>query len=275
VDSPTRPRLDSWGQAEQFGLEVAVATRHGGTSTGVYDSLNLGLHVGDDPDRVVANRDRAAQAFGVTLDHMVFAQQVHGVTATVVGPEDGGRGARAQADAVPETDTLITTSDQVTLAVLVADCVPLMLADPSAGVLAVVHAGWRGTAAGVVGHALTAMEHQGAQRQRIVAFLGPAVAPDRYQVSDEVHRGLHEAVAPAPLEPDIARPDGAAHWLVDLIAANRQQLALGGIPVDRIFDSGTTSDDGEHFSDRAQRPCGRFALFARLSRPASPDQGGP
>ncbi len=255
-----------------FGLTVAVSTRHGGTSTGVYESLNLGLHVGDDPDRVVANRDRAARAFGVTLDQMVFAGQVHGVTTALVGPDEAGRGTRAEADALPATDALVTTSADLTLAVLVADCVPLVLTDPAAGVLAVVHAGWRGTAAGVVGHALEAMGHHGAQPPRVVAYLGPAVAPERYQVGEEVVRGLQAAVDPQPLDPEAARPDGASHWLVDLIAANRQQLRLAGLRPDHIFASDTTSDDGDHFSDRAQRPCGRFALLARLT---SRDQDGP
>ncbi len=228
---PARAQLDPWTPADRFGLSVAVTTRHGGTSTGVYDSLNLGLHVGDDPDRVaVANRDRAARAFGVTLDQMVFAQQVHGVSAALVGPGERGRGTRSEADALAATDALVTTSADVTLAVLVADCVPLVLADPAAGVMAVVHAGWRGTAAGVIGHTLDAMGRHGAQPPRVVAYLGPAVAADRYQVGQEVVLGLRAAVAPHPLDPDIARPDGATHWLVDLIAANRQQLRLAGRP---------------------------------------------
>jgi len=243
---------------------MAVSTRHGGTSTGAYESLNLGLHVGDDPGRVVANRERAARAFGVTLGDMVFAQQVHGSAAAVVGPEDRGRGSRTQDDALAATDTLITTSPGVTLAVLVADCVPLLLADPVAGVLAVVHAGWRGTAAGVAGHALEVMEQHGAQRPRVVAYLGPAVSPGRYQVDRKVVDGLEAAVAPAALDPAVARPDGSVHWRVDLVTANKQQLVLGGLSADRVFDSGATSDDGDHFSDRAQRPCGRFALLARL-----------
>ena len=161
---------------------------------------------------------------------MVFARQVHGTAAALVGPEDRGRGTLSEDDAVADTDILVTAAPGVTLAILVADCVPLALVDPEAGVLAAVHAGWRGTAAGAVGHALHAMEDCGGRAGRVRAFLGPAVHPDRYQVSDEVQRALSEAVRPAAPDAAVARPDGPGHWLVDLVAANRQQLLAGGCP---------------------------------------------
>jgi hypothetical protein len=256
--------LRPWNEAGGYGLRVAITTRHGGESTGAYESLNLGLHVGDDPTRVVRNRERAANAFGVDLSDLVFAEQVHGARATVVDRADRGRGTRDQADAVAATDILVTTSLEVVPVMLVADCLPLALVDPDAKVVATVHAGWRGTAAGVVGRALEAMGLHGGRPERTVAFLGPAVAPDRYQVGPEVREGLAAAVAPVDLHATVARPDGPAHWTVDLIAANRQQLRLAGIASDRIFDCGVTTSDDDFFSDRAARPCGRFALLARL-----------
>ena len=262
-DPPAVPLL-RWDEAPDHGAAVAVTTRHGGGSVAPYDTLNLGLHVGDRPDAVIDNRARAAAAFGVDLGSVVFARQVHGAGAVVVGPEDGGRGTRSEADAVPGVDILVTTTPGVTLAILAADCVPLALVDPDAGVLAAVHAGWRGTAGAAVGHALRAMQGCGARPARVRAFLGPAVPPDRYQVSDEVPRALSAAVHPAALHRAAARPDGPGHWLVDLIAANRQQLLAGGVPAGHVTDSGATTADEDFFSDRAQRPCGRFALLARL-----------
>jgi polyphenol oxidase len=256
--------LRPWEEAAQFGVAVAVTTRHGGVSSGPYATLNLGLHVGDDPALVLTNRDRAARAFGVTLNDTVFAEQVHGARATTVTASDRGRGARRMDDAVAATDVLVTITHDVVLVMLVADCVPLALVDPRTRTLAVVHAGWRGTAAGAVGSALEAMAAQGSRPERMTAFLGPAVSLDRYQVGPEVPDGLRGAVAPEVLDPAVLQPDGESHWRVDLVAANRQQLLLGGLAPDRIFDSGTTTADGEHFSDRAARPCGRFALMARL-----------
>ena len=162
-DLPAVP-LVHWDEAPGYGAAVAVTTRHGGMSVTPYDTLNLGLHVGDRPDAVVGNRARAAAAFGVGLDTLVFARQVHGASAALVGPDDRGRGTTAEDDAIPDTDILVTTTPGVTLVILVADCVPLALVDPDAGVLAAVHAGWRGTAAGAVGRALRC--HGGLRRPR-------------------------------------------------------------------------------------------------------------
>jgi hypothetical protein len=142
--------------------------------------------------------------------------------------------------------------------------VPLALVDPVARVLAVVHAGWRGTAGGVVGAALDAMARAGGDAARVRAWVGPGVAQDRYQVTDDVRDGLVGAVRPAALDDGVARPDGPGHWLVDLAAANRQQLVLRGVPGAQIHDCGVTTADERFFSDRAARPCGRFALLARL-----------
>jgi YfiH family protein len=255
-----------WIESQKLGAEVGVTTRQGGVSSPPYDFLNLALHVGDRPEHVAVNRARAAEAFGVPLDTLVFAQQVHGADATHVDAGDAGRGVADLEDAVPAADTLVTTSRDVTLVILVADCVPLALVDPAAGVLAGVHAGWRGTAAGVVRSALRAMAEHGARPERVRAYLGPAVAPGRYQVDRPVVDALALAVAPAALGAGIARPDGDGRARVDLVAANRQQLLGAGVRPEHVFESGTTTSDPSFFSDRARRPCGRFALLARLVR---------
>ena len=243
---------------------VAVTTRHGGVSRTPYDTLNLALHVGDRPADVAVNRTRAAAAFGVDLEAAVFARQVHGVTAAFVDRGDRGRGSTVEDDAVADADILVTTSPDVTLVILVADCVPLALVDPAAGVLAVVHAGWRGTAAGAVPSALRAMAERGARSGRVRAYLGPAVAPERYQVDAVVQHALADAVRPADLDPTVARADGPEHWRVDLVEANRQQLVGNGVRPQHIWASGVDTADEAFFSDRAARPCGRFALMARL-----------
>ena len=264
MPDPDRVPLLWWDTAGEAGASVAVTTRQGGVSAPPYDTLNLGLHVGDRAGDVAINRARAAAAFGVALDTMVFARQVHGTTAAWVGPEDRGRGTTSEDDAVADTDILVTSSPGVTLAILVADCVPIALVDPAAHVLAAVHAGWRGTAGAAVSDALRAMEDRGGRPERVLAYLGPAVDPRRYQVTDPVHHALAAAVHPVPLAPDVARPDGPGHWLVDLVAANRQQLLDGGVTPEHVTRSGLTSADATLFSDRAARPCGRFGLLARL-----------
>jgi YfiH family protein len=257
-------RFLDWPESAALGAAVAVTTRHGGMSDGPYGSLNLGLHVGDDATRVIANRERAARAFGVELDDVVFAEQVHGSTVSVVGTTERGRGSKSMDDAISSTDILVTTALDTTLAILVADCVPLALLDPEARVLAAVHAGWRGTAAGASARALRAMSELGARPERVVAFIGPGAHPAHYQVDTEVHQALLEAVHPDVLPSEVAQPDGPGHWRVDLMAANRHQLMLAGVTPGHILDCGVTTADDDYFSDRAARPCGRFALLARL-----------
>jgi polyphenol oxidase len=267
VETDPAVRFLDWPESRDLGAAVVVTTRHGGVSDGVHQSLNLGLHVGDDEKRVIINRERAARAFGVDLATMVFAEQTHGADVAVVGRAERGRGTRRIDDAIAAADILVTTALDTTLAVLVADCVPVALLDPEAGVLAAVHAGWRGTAAGASVRALQAMEALGARSERIVAFIGPGAHPAHYQVDEEVYRALMQAVAPHALIPEVAHADGPGHWRVDLMAANRQQLLLKGVSDAHILDCGVTTADDDYFSDRAVRPCGRFALLARLVGP--------
>lgn len=265
VDPRHSVRFLDWPESASLGVAVAVSTRHGGVSEGAHASLNLGLHVGDDPQRVIANRERAAHAFGVELGTVIFAEQVHGADATVVGLRERGRGTLQMADAIVSTDILVTTALETTLAILVADCVPLALLDPEARILAAIHAGWRGTAARASARALDAMCTLGAIPERVVAFIGPGVHPARYQVGEDVYDALARSVAPHALAAEVARPAEGGRWRIDLMAANHQQLLLAGVTPEHIFDCGVTTADDDYFSDRAARPCGRFALFARLT----------
>jgi len=265
VEADATVRFLDWPESVALGAAVAVTTRYGGVSEGAHGSLNLALHVGDDPEKVIANRERAARAFGVELDDLIFAEQVHGAGSAVVGTPERGRGTRAMEDAISSADILVTTDLHATLAILVADCVPIALLDPEARVLAVVHAGWRGTAAQASARALGVMRSLGARPEHVIAFIGPGAHPAHYQVDAEVYRALAAAVAPHPLPPEVARPDGPGHWKIDLMAANRQQLVLAGVTHGHILDCGVTTADDDYFSDRAARPCGRFALLARLT----------
>jgi polyphenol oxidase len=258
-----------WPFLRDLGVEAAVTGRHGGVSGGPYRSLNLGLHVGDDIAAVIENRRRAARLVSADLDDLVFATQVHGATALTVTAAHRGRGTRDQDTAVGQADILITTEGGPVLVILVADCVPVLLVDPERSVMGLIHAGWRGTAQGAVGHALAAMSDRGARPDRIHACIGPAVAASRYQVGDDVAGALrparHDANSSTPW-PGAIEPDGRAHWLVDLPRANAELLAEAGVPLEQIHGSTyCTGPNGPFFSDREARPCGRFGLLARLS----------
>lgn len=255
----------TWPSLDGRGVDTCVTTRAGGVSTGRYASLNLGLHVGDEPAAVVENRRRAAAAIGCVLDDLVFARQVHGREVAVVTAADRGSGARGEAGAV-EADALVTTTPEVGLAIMVADCVPLVLVDQGAGVLAVVHAGWRGTVARVAEAAVRAMADLGADPGAVVAGIGPAIPADRYQVGDEVADAARACFAADPGGTDgVLRPDRTGRWTFDLGAANHRVLTAAGVPADAIEVTPVgTGGDSPFFSDRAARPCGRFAALARL-----------
>ena len=271
--------LLTWPALEASGANAVVTARSGGVSSGPYATLNLSLSVGDDPARVLENRRRLAAALGANPGDFVFARQVHGATVRIVGRADRGSGAVTLDDAVPDTDALVTTSPDVILAILTADCVPIVLHDPVAGVLACVHAGWRGTVARVSAAAVAAMESLGSRPSDILAGVGPAVAPARYQVGPDVHQAVTQAFG--PVAPSFIRPDPAApgRWLLDLWSANRHVLREAGLPDPQIHITtlptgplppstpATPTDPTSHgpfFSDRVARPCGRLALVARL-----------
>jgi YfiH family protein len=226
-----------------LGVDGFVTERAGGVSVAPYDSLNLGVHVGDDPACVEENRCRVADAVHVARDCLVTARQVHGDDVVMVeGPVED-----------LSADGLVTDSSSVALAVLVADCVPLLIVDASSPRIAVVHAGWRGLTGGVVARALSYFP----QPATLEILVGPAVSPARYQVGPEVAAHFSDV-------PGAVTPDESDRRRLDLRRVASHQLRVAGVRDDHIFITRAVTDGGERFfSDRAQRPSGRFALVAR------------
>ncbi|MFD8878872.1 peptidoglycan editing factor PgeF [Corynebacterium xerosis] len=155
-------------------VRKVLTTRRGGFSASPYDSFNLGDHVGDDPAAVTANRRRLAEGMGLDPSRFVWMEQIHSNTVTVVdGPVDGP---------VPATDATVTTVPGLALTVLVADCVPVLLSDDDAGVIAAVHAGRIGARNGIVARTVAAMVELGADPANTHALLGAAAGGDSYEV---------------------------------------------------------------------------------------------
>jgi len=275
----------TWPAFDPLPVEAMVTTRHGGVSAGRYATLNLSFAVGDEAANVRENRRRAAAALGADPADFVFAAQVHGNHAEVVSAADRGRGTLADGDAVGPADALVTATPGTVLAILVADCVPIILYDPAAHVLACVHAGWRGTVARTAQAAIAAMCSLGSRPEDVIAGIGPSVAAGSYQVGQEVAAAARDAFgeevtgaardasgrqAQALLRPALTSgPSGEGargQWLFDLPAANRHVLRGAGVPEGQIHVTATSTgpDPGLFFSHRAERPCGRFALAARL-----------
>jgi polyphenol oxidase len=252
----------TWAAFDELPVEAFVTARGGGVSTGAYESLNMSLSVGDDPAAVLENRRRVAVAADAEPSDFVFCRQVHGPGVRVVTAADRSAGVFTVDESVPEADVLVTADPAVVLAILAADCVPVVLYDPVAHVLACVHAGWRGTVARAGAAALSAMVPLGARPASIVAGIGPAIGPERYQVGAEVAAAAEGAFGAEA--GTVIRPDGTGRWLFDLPAANRIVLREAGLADGNIHVAPHVTGDGMFFSDRAARPCGRLALVARL-----------
>lgn len=159
-------------------------TRHGGASSGIFAGLNCGPGSSDLADAVEINRNRVAEALGVDVGRLVTVHQVHSASVVTVD---------APLDRPVQADALVTATPGLALAVLTADCQPVLLADPGAGVVAAAHAGWRGTLDGILEATVEAMETLGARRGAIRAVIGPTISQAAYEVGPEfVDRFLDE-----------------------------------------------------------------------------------
>ncbi|CAN5750791.1 peptidoglycan editing factor PgeF [soil metagenome] len=224
-------------------------TRAGGVSAPPFDTFNLGDHVGDDPAAVAANRARLAEATGLGAGRLVWMNQVHGDRVEFI--------RSAPAGAVPDTDALVTATPRLALAVVTADCVPVLMADARAGVVAAVHAGRVGAQKGVVARTLEVMVKAGANAEEVSVLLGPAVSGRNYEVpaamADEV-----EAALPGSRTVTAKGTPG-----LDLRAGIARQLSDLGVTAISV-DPRCTVDDPALFSHRRDAPTGRLACLVWL-----------
>jgi YfiH family protein len=231
------------------GFGFAFTERWGGVSEPPYAELNLGGHVGDDPGAVRENRRRAAARLGLDPERVVWMRQVHGNTVAVV--DEPWR------DEAPPADGVVTATSGLALAVLVADCTPVLLADPEAGVVAAAHAGRPGMALGVVPAAVARMVALGARPERIVAATGPSACGRCYEVPAAMQE---EVAARVPAARSTTRQGTAG---LDVAAGVWSQLAEAGVAQgERSAICSITSAD--HFSYRREGRTGRFAGYVWL-----------
>ena len=224
-----------------------TTTRAGGVSAPPFDTFNLGDHVGDDPAAVAANRKRLTAAIGLGDNGVVWMNQVHGDRVVVIdGPLEAG------AAAVDKTDALVTTTPRLALAVVTADCVPVLMADARAGVVAAVHAGRVGAQKGVVTRAVETMLDAGAQAEDISVLLGPAVSGRNYEVPAAMAEEVEAALPGSRTTTSRGTPG------LDLRAGiARQLMDLGITAID--VDPRCTVEDRNLFSHRRDAPTGRLA----------------
>ncbi|MFP8963268.1 peptidoglycan editing factor PgeF [Streptomyces nanhaiensis] len=236
------------------GAHFATTDRWGGVSAAPYDELNLGGAVGDDPGAVRANRELAARALGLDPASVVWMNQVHGRDAAVVtGPWRDGD--------VPCVDAVVTARRGLALAVLTADCVPVLLADPVAGVAGAAHAGRPGLVAGVIPAVVEAMGSLGADPARTVVRIGPSVCGGCYEVPERMREEVAAVVPEAYATTRRGTP------AVDVAAGVRAQLARLGVPKPPEPPV-CTMESPDHYSYRRERTTGRLAGYVWLEAPA-------
>ena len=224
-------------------IRRVTTTRSGGVSAPPFEAFNLGDHVGDAPAAVAANRARLAHAIGLGPDGIVWMHQVHGDdVAEVTGP----------GPTVADTDALVTRTPRLALAVVTADCVPVLMADARAGVVAAVHAGRVGAQRGIVTRAVDAMVSRGARVEDVSVFLGPAVSGRNYEVPAAMAAEV-EAALPGSRTTTHRGTAG-----LDLRAGLVRQLRALGVSAVDVDPRCTVADPGL-FSHRRGAPTGRLA----------------
>ncbi|MCX5201785.1 peptidoglycan editing factor PgeF [Streptomyces sp. NBC_00237] len=236
---------------DENGAHFAFTDRWGGVSAVPYEQLNLGGAVGDDPEAVTANRKLAAESLGLDPARVVWMNQVHGRDVAVV---DGPWAPGAE---IPSVDAVVTARRGLALAVLTADCTPVLLADPLAGVAGAAHAGRPGMLAGVVPSVVEAMVSLGAEPSRMTAWTGPAVCGKCYEVPERMRADA------AAIEPACWAETSWGTPAVDVSAGVHAQLAALGVRT-RSQSPVCTRESGDHFSYRRDRTTGRLAGYVWL-----------
>lgn len=213
------------GAFEARGISHGFYTRQGGVSVGIYGSLNAGQGSKDDPALVLENRNRIATNLGVAPKHMANCYQIHSAKViTITNPPEEKR---------PEADGLVTNVHGIGLAILTADCGPILMADPENKVIGACHAGWQGALTGIAENTIDAMVKLGAKRQNITAVLGPSISQKNYEVGAEFkerfrsHDETYKRFFVKALRPGHYRFDLHKFILARLISAGVQAYRTG------------------------------------------------
>ena len=250
---------------EQAAIKHGISTRLGGVSSKPYSSLNLGLHTGDDKEKVIKNRRAFARAVGVDPIRLTTAEQVHGDAVFIVGEEHAGLGAAEYSKAIRGTDALITNIPNLPLILFFADCVPVLIADPVRRAVGISHAGWKGTVAAIAAKTVKAMENAyGTKPSDCIAGIGPSIGQCCYEVDEAVMNRLKSFSYWSELV--ISKEE---RWQLNLQEANRRQLIEAGLKPESISVSNvcTCCNVELFFSYRAEHGLtGRIGAIISLDK---------
>jgi len=236
ADWPVPARVRSW-----------QTTRKGGVSQGPYASLNLAFHVGDDTEAVAINRVRLRAGLGLPSEP-VWMDQVHGNRVLKVDAGDSGA-----------ADAAVTSEPGRVLAVMTADCLPVLLTTQGGETVGVAHAGWRGLAGGVIGAAVAAFDQAPSE---MLAWLGPAIGAGAYEVGPEVRAAF---VDQDPVAAAAFKRNTRGRWQADLVRLARMALLRSGVVEIYSGSVCTATHEADYFSHRREAPCGRMVSLIWLA----------
>ncbi len=236
--------IPQWGAPQN--VRAAFTLRQGGASVGPFQSLNVGDHVGDDPEAVCENRRRVRGGLRLPCEPL-WLRQVHGATVWDA--------AQPRAASPPEADAVVVRGPGRVAVIQVADCLPVLFASRDGAVVAAAHAGWRGLAAGVLEATVAAMD---VSPGSVVAWVGPAIGREAFEVGDDVREAFVRGDGAAASS---FIPNERGRWQCDLVGLARRRLA--GLAVHEISGGPwcTHSDPRRFFSHRRDGPCGRMAAL--------------
>ncbi len=236
---------------EQYpGLVAGITTKNGGSSTGVYENLNLGFHVGDQIEAVCSNRNKLANHIQFPLKHWVGAEQTHETFIRKITKDDRGKGADSYENAFKGTDGFYTNEEGILLTLCYADCVPLFFISPEHSMIGTAHAGWKGTVNEIAGKMVEQWEREGIKSEQIFVTIGPSICEKCYIVNDYVINFVENTLVDVEEKPYNLIKEG--QYSLDLRKLNKMILLKAGVPSKNIQISTLCSscDKTEFFSHR-------------------------
>jgi polyphenol oxidase len=266
---PAGFHIQAWENDYPY-ISAGITSRHGGVSELHLQSMNCALHVQDDPNNVITNRESFAETLNIPFDAWTCAEQVHGSRVAVVTASDRGKGRMSREDAFQATDALITQEPGVWLTAFFADCVPLYFFDPVQRAVGLAHAGWKGTVLLIAEETVNAMAAAfGSQPSDLRAAVGPSIGACCYEVDEAVAKPVREALEQIGLADQTElfiqpRPGREGKFMLNLQQLNRQIMIKAGILPSRIEICGMCTScrtDAFYSHRKEQGLTGRMAAW--------------
>jgi polyphenol oxidase len=241
---------------------AGLTTRKSGYSEAPFDTLNMGLHVSDEKDAVIRNRQELAQELNIRLEKWIIGEQVHGTEVKNVDHKSAGAGAHSMSTAIAGVDGLITNKKNLVLGAFFADCVPLYFYDPTTNWIGIAHAGWKGTVNGMGVKMIEALRKNGCQFEDLEVIIGPSISKAHYEVDQKVVDYI-----PQQYKNECVIDHQNGKYQLNLKALHRRMMIDTGIPAENIQVSGacTYEEDELYYSHRRDRgKTGRMLGFIAL-----------